>query len=188
MTEHLILWKRLDCAGHDLCRLQRTEEGFALDGVAVFVEGGLPTRLEYTLRCDRTWQSTQGQVQGFVGTRRVEVLIVRNASGAWSLNGEPVQGLDHCLDLDFGFTPATNVSQLRRVALTVGQSADVPAAWLDVSTGMLDLLPQRYERRTEATYWYDAPRFGYAALLEVAAAGFVRRYPTLWEVEAELCT
>jgi hypothetical protein len=33
-------------------------------------------------------------------------------------------------------------------------------------------------------FWYEAPRFGYAASLDVAASGFVRRYPGLWEMEA----
>ncbi len=93
------------------------------------------------------------------------------------------RGWTRCLDLDLGFTPATNALQIRRVALAEGQAADVPVAWLDVSAGTLELLQQRYERRAGATYWYEAPRFSYAALLEVTAAGFVRLYPGLWEME-----
>jgi hypothetical protein len=89
----------------------------------------------------------------------------------------------HCLDLDFGFTPSTNLLQLRRLALAVGQGVDAPAAWLDVSTGALTVLLQRYERRSDTTYWYEAPGFSYAALLEVDPVGFVRRYPGLWEAE-----
>ena len=59
----------------------------------------------------------------------------------------------------------------------------MPVAWLDVTSGQLEVLRQRYERRSQWTYWYEAPRFGYAALLEVTPAGFVRRYPGLWEAE-----
>jgi len=88
------------------------------------------------------------------------------------------------MDLDFGFTPSTNLLQLRRLALANGQRADAPAAWLDVSNGTLDVLVQRYERRSETTYWYEAPRFSYAEMLDVDSVGFVRRYPGLWEVEA----
>ena len=82
-----------------------------------------------------------------------------------------------------GFTPRHDLSQLRRLALAEGQAADVPVAWLDVSTGALDALAQRYERRSKLTYWYEAPRFNYAALLEVSPLGFVRRYPGLWDVQ-----
>ncbi len=100
------------------------------------------------------------------------------------LDGEDIPAVRDCVDLDFGFTPATNLMQLRRLALECGQAADAPAAWLDVSTGNLDVLVQRYERRSETTYWYEAPRFDYAALLEVDSIGFIREYPGLWHAEA----
>jgi hypothetical protein len=96
-----------------------------------------------------------------------------------------VAGLESCVDLDYGFTPATNLIQLRRSSLAVGAAADLPAAWLDVAAGTLQVLPQRYERRGEASYWYESPTFSYAALLEVTNDGFVRRYPGLWELEAQ---
>ena len=101
------------------------------------------------------------------------------------MNGVAVPDLDECLDLDLGFTPATNALQLRRAAIVNGQAIDVPVAWLDVADFTLTLLRQRYERRTETSYWYEAPRFEYAAMLEVGPSGFVRVYPTLWEMEAE---
>lgn len=99
------------------------------------------------------------------------------------LNGVAVDGLDHLVDLDLGFTPATNLPQLRRVPLAAGEAAEVPVAWLDMPAGRLGLLPQRYERRSESVYWYEAPTVGYAALLEVDPSGFIRRYPGLWEAE-----
>jgi uncharacterized protein len=96
-----------------------------------------------------------------------------------------VPGLEHCVDLDFGFTPATNLLPLRRLALDPGDAADAPAAWLNVVTGVLEPLPQRYEHRAAGTYWYEAPSVGYSALLEVEPTGFVSRYPVLGQVEVE---
>jgi hypothetical protein len=96
-----------------------------------------------------------------------------------------VPNVQECVDLDLGFTPATNLSQLRRIALQVGQSADVPVAWLDAPFGSLEVLQQRYERRTDETYWYTAPQFDYAALLEVCAIGFVQLYPSRWKAETK---
>jgi uncharacterized protein len=102
----------------------------------------------------------------------------------WMVDGQVVPKLEECVDLDLGFTPATNLFQLRRIALAVGQAADVPVAWLDVPVGTLDRLHQRYERRTAETYWYEAARFDYFALLQVSAVGFVEKYPTLWEADS----
>jgi len=48
-------------------------------------------------------------------------------------------------------------------------------------------LEQRYERTGPDTYAYQAPRFGYAAVLTVSTAiGFVTDYPGLWASEPEV--
>ena len=144
---------------------------------------GITARLDYEASCDTAWRSLRGRVRGWIGDRRVSVDIDRSKDGAWSLNGTAVPGLEGCLDLDFGFTPATNLFQVRRAALREGEAASVPAAWWDLSVQTLLLLPQRYERRGRLTYWYEAPATGYAGLLELSEDGFIRRYPGLWERE-----
>lgn len=183
MAVEPILWRRLDAAGHDACRLAQGEAGWKLEGAAVFRHDGVPACLAYEVHCDGEWRTREGVVQGWVGARPLDFRIARTPDGIWTLNGEVVPHLDGCVDLDFGFTPATNLFQLRRIALQVGQAADVPVAWLDVPAGTLDTLHQRYERRTAEAYWYEAPRFDYFALLQVSAVGFVEQYPNLWEAD-----
>jgi len=133
--------------------------------------------------CDLGWHTQQGEVHGWFGGTTVDFIIIRSAGREWTVNGAAVPGLEECIDLDFGFTPATNLLQLRRMALAQGQAVNAPVAWLDASMGTLDFLEQRYERRTETAYWYEAPRFEYAATLEVTPDGFITRYPGLWEAE-----
>jgi hypothetical protein len=183
MATASILWRRLDIPGHDACRLEGSDAGWRLDGTAVFREAGAPAVLDYSLVCDLAWRTEHGRVRGWLGERSIELAIERTAAGVWTLNGAVVRGLERCVDLDFGFTPATNLPQLRRVALALGQSANMPAAWLDISASTLVVLPQRYERRAQTTYWYEAPSVGYADVLEVGPTGFIRRYPGLWEAE-----
>jgi len=183
VTAASILWRRLDIPGHDACCVTENDVGAQLDGAAAFLQGGAPVQLTYSVACDRTWRTQHGRVRGWIGVQAVDFSIARLRGGDWTLNGAIVDGIQACIDLDFGFTPSTNLLQLRRLALAVGQSAVNPVAWFDVSTGTLDVLLQRYERRSQNTYWYEAPRFEYSALLELASSGFVRRYPGLWEAE-----
>ena len=178
-----VLWRRLDTPGHDACRLERSDAGWRLEGTAVYRHENVPARLTYVVECDRAWHAQRGRVQGWLGADSLDFRLARTSAGVWIINGVAVPDLGNCVDLDFAFTPATNLPQLRRLALEVGQAAEAPAAWLDVSAGTLALLPQCYERRTEATYWYESPSVAYAALLEVAPNGFIRRYPGLWEAE-----
>lgn len=178
-----VLWRRLDAPGHDACRLERSGTGWRLDGAAVFRHGGAPARLAYRVDCDGGFGAPRGLVSGWIGRRSIEARIERGAGGVWTVNGEAAPGVDAGIDLDFGFTPATNLLAIRRLALGEGEAADAPAARLDVERGQLELLLQRYERRSASTYWYESPSAGYAALLEVDALGFVLRYPGLWELE-----
>jgi hypothetical protein len=174
-----ILWRRLDLPGHDACRLTADDEGWTLEGTAVFRDES-PTRLSYRVEGAPGWRTRYGFVRGWIGCRSVQIEIRRGDDGVWSLDGEPLAHLGDPADLDLGFTPATNLVPLRRLALKVGDASEAPAAWLDAKAGRLERLAQRYERRTESSYWYEAPSVGYAELLDVDASGFVRHYPRLW--------
>jgi hypothetical protein len=179
----LALWRRLDQPGHDACRWERGPGGHKLEGTAVFRHASGPVVLEYRVDCDASWRTRAGSVRGFIGKRRVDLQIALGDDG-WTLDGRPVAGLDGLVDLDFGFTPATNSSQVERVALTVGSAAEVPVAWLDDECTGLTCLPQRYVRTSQYRYAYEAPTVGYAEELERDPSGFVRSYPKLWLLES----
>ena len=121
-------------------------------------------------------------MNGFAGQRPLDYSVVRE-DACWTLNGAPQPGLNHLFDLDLGFTPATNLQQLRRVAIAESETVRLPVAWLDVDAGTLTELAQVYERRSPSTFWYRAPSFGYEGLLQLAPEGFIRSYPDLWEAE-----
>ena len=177
------LWRRLDGPGHDACRLERLADGWRLRGTTAFREEGDLHALAYAVECDADWRAWRGSVRGWRGTREVDLVVERTARGAWTLGGAEVPGLEACVDLDFGITPATNLQQLRRMSLAVGESADITVAWLDGTRGEVVGLPQHYERRSEHAYWYESPQGGYEAMLELAPSGFVRHYPRLWVIE-----
>jgi hypothetical protein len=157
--------------------------GWQIDGEAVFLHAGVPAVLRYSVACDADFVSNAGRVRGWVGEETLELTLDSPRPGRWTLNGEHESAVDGCVDLDLGFTPATNLLPLRRLSLSIGKSARITSAWLDIATGRLEPLVQVYDRRTEDSYWYEAPRFGYAASLEVTPEGFVRLYPALWQME-----
>lgn len=150
--------------------------------MAVFRHDLGPARVAYRVDCDDAWLTREGVLQARLGETTLN-LHIRRQNGAWRINGAPVSGLDGCVDLDLGFTPSTNLLQLRRVALAVGEQAHFSVAWLDVPQATLVALPQRYERRSADCYWYESPTAGYAATLEMHESGFVRVYPGLWMMD-----
>jgi hypothetical protein len=176
-------WRRLDTPGHDAAHVSRAADGWRLEGTTVFAHERGPARLSYWVDCAEDWRTRRGGVTGWIGNGRVEVDVTRGETGQWTLNDKAIDGLEQCLDLDFGFTPATNFLQLHRCGLDIEETADFPVAWLDVPDAQLTFLPQRYEKRSATTYWYESPQGPYTALLELADSGFVRLYPGLWAME-----
>jgi hypothetical protein len=177
------LWRRIDTPGHDACRLEERPAGWRLAGAAVFLHRGEPANLSYVVNCDHAWRALDGRVVGAAGEQAVDYLIQRRGDRGWALNGEDVKGLDHLDDLDLSFTPATNLLQIKRIALPLGEPVRSPAAWFDFDSGALGELEQVYERRSERALYYRAPGVGYEGLLELAPSGFIRLYPGLWKAE-----
>src|SRR5262249_59703600 len=72
VSDHAILWRRLDRAGHEAARLFATPSGFGLDGTAVFLHEDRACGLDYAIRCDGGWRTGSARVRGFIGAQLVE--------------------------------------------------------------------------------------------------------------------
>ena len=181
MSDRLIaFWRRLDRPGHDAAMLDRIEDGWALTGFAAFHEQGI-TGLRYQVELSLDFTTRQARIDGFRSGQPFVHHFRRE--GDWYLNDEKIEGFDDLVHLDFGFTPSTNLQQLRHADLAVGGEADIPAAWFDIGELGLIRLPQHYRRLAADRYQYDSPTASYSAELELAPNGFVRVYPDLWEME-----
>jgi uncharacterized protein len=153
-----------------------------LGGTAVFLLDR-PCRLEYQIVCDAAWRTLHGRVTGWYGADPVKLELYTDTARRWTINGHPVPPVAGCVDLDLAFTPATNTLPIRRLALNEGERAEVRSAWLGFPDLTLEPLVQTYARTGESTYHYEAPATEFETDLEVDAAGFVVRYPPLWERE-----
>jgi hypothetical protein len=184
VTDETMLWRRLDRPGHEAARLVFHSPLWQLTGTAVFGEEAGPCRLEYRVVCDRDWNTLHALVAGWHGSRRIKCEVRADARRTWHLNDRACPAVDGRADLDLAFSPATNLLPIRRLALEPGDSATVRAAWLTFPDLTLEPLEQVYRRTGPTTYRYEATGHGFAAELEVNAAGFVVRYPGLWEADA----
>lgn len=177
-----ILWRRLGSPGHDACRLEQHCDGWSLDGAAVFLDdNGDVARLGYRVRCDEAWQAVSARLHGFVGRRTVDLDLFRD-DGRWLNHGAVIAGIDDLIDLDLGFTPATNTCAIRRLQLAGGQGTST-AAWLDPKTLTFSPLPQTYASSSSSSWSYASPRHDFKAELVVDDHGLVVDYPGLWVAE-----
>ena len=184
MTETItqMRWRALDREGEDKCRLAHLDAGYMLVGHARFRESdGTWAALDYVVRTDATWRTLSADVTGTVGGAELAVKIVRGETG-WRLGDEIQPQLSGCEDVDFSFTPATNLMPLRRLP-DVGRLT-TRAAWLRLPSGDLRPLDQSYTRERGGIIAYAAEQTAFATQLVVNECGFVTTYPNLWEADA----
>ena len=177
-------WQRVDIPGTDTCALRPLAGGWRLEGIAQFASGTQAARLGYAVDADSSWCTRRGIVRGVAAGRLIQLDVERFTTGDWRINGDLMPGLAGLVDLDLGFTPATNLFPLRRLALAIGDAAGAAAVWLDDAAWTFRRLSQRYERRDADHYRYQSPETGYEGLLTVTAEGFVAEYPGLWRAAA----
>jgi hypothetical protein len=175
------LWTRLDQPGHDGCRLLRLVSGWRLVGAAAFREGRKPCHLSYLVDADAAWRTRGARVTGYVGSAAVDLRLRRGRGDRWRVDGEPVAAADGCVDLDLGFTPATNLMAIRRLALRVGEQAEAPAAYLEVPRLRVVRLAQNYTRTARFEYDYASPDAGYRGTLQVDRFGGIMDYPGVFQ-------
>ena len=183
-AEAFTLWRRLDVQGRDACWLEKTARGWELYGAAVFAHESGPAFINYDIEYDAQWNTIAAHTRGRVGHAGFEHEILRNEQG-WALDGEYVDGLQDIRQIDFGFTPATNLPQIRKMDLPVGSRSVCEAAWFDFGQNKLTRLQQFYERKGERSYWYESPSANYSAILLLAENGFIAEYPSLWRAETD---
>lgn len=174
-------WRRLDAPGHDSCRLFRAQGGWQLSGAAVFFEAGRPCHFQYQVVVDDAWITRRADVVGYLGKRAIDLHILSTGNACWTLDGCVCDEVAGCIDLDLGFTPATNLIPIRRLSLHVGERAEAPAAYLEFPRMRLVRLAQNYQRTGARSYAYESPQHGYSAVLQVTRCGAVASYPGVFE-------
>jgi hypothetical protein len=179
-----IMWRRLDKPGAEVADLTRNGAGWILAGMAVVAHDGRPCALEYRIECDAAWQTETVRIGGHVGGKPAALELVRSPGHSWRMNGTLMPLLQGCVDVDFGFSPVTNLLPIRRLELALGSRAEVRAAWVRFPELTVEVLEQAYTRMGSATYLYESAAGAFRRDLSVNAAGFVVEYPDYWHAEA----
>ena len=173
-----VLWHASD-GGGDLCVLEPAGDGSRLRGTVLTHEAKQPIELRYSVTVDAAWV-----------TRDVEVLVAFaggdlhepvELGGLWSRRKRPAE-LEGCVDVDLGFTPATNTLPIRRLELAVGEEAEIAVAWLRWPELRVERVLQRYARLARDRYRYTQDEF--SAELRVDELGLVLEYEGLWRAVA----
>ena len=183
-----VLWQGIFRPGAEWCELARTGDGWRLSGTALIALDGSPSTARYAIDLAPDWSTREARIGARAGVEeRERSLHLRADNGEWRIERESatahrddpdsVRGL---IDIDLGFTPATNTLPIRRLAPAVGGSVNVTALWVRFPELTIEPLPQRYTRLGETRYRYESAGGAFVAELEVDDLGLVVSYEGGW--------
>lgn len=138
-------------------------------------------RLDYRVVCDASWRTQAASVHGAVGREAIAIEI-EACDGAWVLNGRAIAAVSGSLDVDLNFSPSTNLLPIRRLDLSIGESALVRAAWLRFPSFHLEVLEQTYTRLAADRYQYVSGSF--RAEITTNERGMATSYAEVWKAIA----
>lgn len=180
-----VLWRRTDIEGMDACSFEGPNSGYLISGTAFFQDQRGPSKISYQVLCNADWSSQSAWVSGWLGASKLEFSLSCEPEGKWIKDAEEIVGVDGLLDVDLGFTPATNTNAIRRLRLAVGDEVETTAVWLDTEDWNFKPLRQVYRRLSETEFLYSSPSHDYLAKLVTDEFGIIRQYPDLWTAISE---
>lgn len=186
-----VLWQGLFRPGAEWCELAREENGWRLSGTALVAVGDEPFVVRYDLDLAADWSPRQVWIALRTGAdpRERTLRLLADPAHGWRIEREPpdtplpgddaaaAQGL---IDIDLGFTPATNTLPIRRLAPAVGAAVNVTALWVRFPELTIEPLPQRYTRLSDWRYRYESAGGTFVAELKVDDLGLVVTYENGW--------
>jgi hypothetical protein len=182
--EHHIVWHCSRLASSEHASLVDVEEGHQLRGVVVVPREGVPCHITYEVVVDHDWSPRAGVATVTTATGVSMIALTSERTGKWKLDGTEAPHLDGCGDIDLGWTPATNTIPICRLALEVGEAAQITAAW--VRFPELDVVSseQRYTRLTDDRWRYQSDDYDFELRTDVGT-GLVLAYgDDLWRAAA----
>lgn len=181
-----VVWSAWDGPGAEHLLLAIGDDGAVADGIVVGVVEGRPFRVRYEVRCDALWRTRAVRVcVPSPGPSTPVVDLLTDGEGNWTMRGgEPVPGLEGCVDVDVSVTPFTNALPIRRLGLAPGESAGMSVAYVDVGEMRAWAEGQRYTRLERDVrgelYRFESLDGGFTADLPVDTDGLVLDYPGMF--------
>jgi hypothetical protein len=180
-TRRWILWQGLIAPSMERFIVDATNVGFDFSGLILQADDESPCVVRYEIEVDAGWRTRKVEVELEDGGQRRLSLTV-DGEGNWSQDGQHLEQVGGCIDVDLEWSPSTNTLPIRRLAMAPGDTKTVAAAWVRFPSLEVQRIEQSYERLAERRYRYRSGRF--TADLAVDKDGLVLQYGVNWKAVA----
>lgn len=189
-------WRRDDERGEEEFSLLEFESAahWLLTGLLDMPADDKALWVRYAIACDVDWRTKRLLLATANDPLALErfpeetplLMLSADGNGNWHVGEEDRPNLHGCLDIDLGCSPSTNTLPIRRLKLSIGESAEVTAAWVRFPDLTVQPLRQRYTCLAHDRYRYESLESGFTVELTVDEQGLVVDYPGGWRRKPRL--
>lgn len=167
-----VTWIAKDSSTVERCHL--SDDGDIVRASSVIE--GFEEECAYELEADSKWSFRALRIR--CGGR---TLTVTYDDDQWRVNGALRPDLSEAREVDISVSPFSNTLPIRRMQLTVAESADIVTAYVTLPALAVTTDPQRYTRVSEAEYLYESRDSDFRRTISVDEDGLVIDYPGLFK-------
>ncbi|HSK06705.1 MAG TPA: putative glycolipid-binding domain-containing protein [Acidimicrobiia bacterium] len=184
MTEanlELLVDRRWDCDLLDSTErftLHSHRAGYRFTGTTLIRREGIRVEIDYVVDTGPDWSTRSARIDIPAVATLFEVEVSHDRR--WVIDGDHRPDLDGCVDIDLGWTPATNTLPIRRLRFKRGIPVTTRVGWLKWSELVFMPAEQTYTKQGEGGWTYASGEF--SADLVVDELGVVVDYgdPPIW--------
>lgn len=167
----VLSWDGLESDSTETCYVSESGHGIQVEST---VRGAFG-ECRYTLVADVHWQFRSLSL--VLGSRSLGIEL---DGTEWTVDGRERHDLETASEVDIAVSPLSNTLPIRRLALAIGESADITTAYVAVPELTVVADPQRYTRLANHEYLYESRDSDFRRVLTVDEHGLVVIYPGLF--------
>jgi hypothetical protein len=158
--------------------LHSHQDGYRFAGNTLIRHEGIRVEIVYVVEARPDWSTRSARIGIPALATLFEVEV--SPQGRWVIDGEHRADLDGAVDIDLGWTPATNTLPIRRLSVETGVPVATRVGWLKWSELVFMKAEQSYARHGVGRWTYASGNF--SAGLVVDELGVVIDYgdPPIW--------
>lgn len=179
-----ILWRGIPYKSWEHCKIEKDPNGFFVNSEITGSYQGQVYSVLYGLKIDRNWRVNEFNISADV--EGVEKKLAGRKGGEdWLIDNTVIAEFSGLLYIDISVTPFTNTLPVNNLLLDIGESTEIDVLYIDVLNHKIEMVKQRYTRKTKDQYFYENLNSDFSALIQFDSKGIVKSYPGLFEEVSE---
>jgi len=184
--QEYFVWDRLDEKTIEYCRVTYAELISVNSDITGIVDDS-PFHVNYNLIINNDWQIYSFSIKAWTG-KEINIFLKRinsfdEKSFVWSDEaGNLYPDFNECLDIDISLTPLTNTLPIRRLSPGKNQPAIIDVLYVEMPSGNLKHVKQRYTNLGKNTYLYESLDSDFKSEININENGFVTQYSVYWKL------